>query len=441
MPQGAEQGGNMKLQVFIFSFFLSLTPTITNAATPAKIISIPRGAPVFVADGVKTTAIARGMAANDPARVVTQLVKKKNFLKHLRPGMIKAINPWYIASMVASGFIVMALEGLQEDLYKPLAGSSYDCVASGGAGYPTISVTSAAQCYDYVKSNFVQKWATPNIKFEFTPMTEISPMVFNFNGMKIRIDNGQTIQTSLLGFKLVDVPQEIEYGLVSDEELYEHTKQFVADNPNMNHSNMFQNADSSVNEDFFQNPEYNPDANEDDLTLLDLYRQGHLQSTDPNAPYYVTPEKLAEIEAMAKQIEEEQTPEGEADALNDKIKQPITQLEFEESTAKHAKQALDGIVKTPIDETDKTEQLDDDFGILDALVMNPVGLPSKLPTIPTPQYSSGCRTINLAYHQYSVAFPSSDQCAKLNEFKKGVGYILYILTAFGIAVAALRVND
>lgn len=424
---GGTQGGAMKLSVFFLSVFLSLFSNLSSAAIPAKIISIPRGSPVFLADGVAVTTVVRGLAANDPARVVTQIIPKTHFLKNLRIGMLAKINPWHVAMWAATGAIMWGLDGLMQDMYKPAP-----TVGTGmcGTGKPASSIS---QCLT-MEADYL--WS---IGRGWNDAPYASRVNSSTSGHLVYGENGQYNYMHIT-FTPSDEPNQ-DPEPYTDVDLWKDVKQFVADNPNMNHNDMFKDANANPEQDFFQNPEYDPTANEDDLALLDLYKQGLLQSDDVNLPHYVTPEKMAELEALSKDIEDSKTPEGEADALNDKQKQPITQAEFEESTSRHAAQALDGVNKSSIDDTDKTEQLDDDFGVLDALIMNPVGLPSKLPTIPTPQYSSGCRTIDLTYKGYSVAFPSSDQCAKLNEFKKGIGYILYFLTAFGIAVAALRVND
>lgn len=75
---------------------------------------------------------------------------------------------------------------------------------------------------------------------------------------------------------------------------------------------------------------YIPGVTQSDQELLDLYAQGLLQSTNPNAAHYVTPEKLAEIAALAGQLQAGVTPEALVDAANEAAQAPLTQAQLEE---------------------------------------------------------------------------------------------------------------
>lgn len=54
-----------------------------------------------------------------------------------------------------------------------------------------------------------------------------------------------------------------------------------------------------------------------------------------------------------------------------------------------------------------------------------------------PQYSSSCQQLTLNWKGHSVQFPDDNQCSKLGNAKTIIGYMLYVLTAFGIAHVVL----
>lgn len=417
-----------------FLFFLLPLSTAT-ASIPAEVISIPKGAPVFVADGVKTTTIVRGMAANDPARVVVQFSKKGNFLKNFRLGMIKNLNPYYLGALAASGFIVDALFDLQADLYKPAVAGS---VCTGSKGFVGFGTTESC-VNDYVAHiNDFYGYGGSGEYYAVESVKQLSPTTLEVLMYKWITTNNGPYYSGQFKSNLNFGEQQTEPVRVTDDELWEFAKDYVQQNPTINHNDMFKNAEAQPNPDFFENVQYNPAANEDDLALLDLYRQGLLQSDDPTAPYYVPPEKLAEIAALDAQIAKEQTPEGEADAINDKLDQPITQAQYEESNANMAMDATNAVETKTVDNMDKTQELDEQFNILDNLVHNPVDLPSALPSLQLPQSTSSCKTIEINHAGHSVTFPNASQCNKLNEAKQGIGYLLYLLTFMGICFALLR---
>lgn len=73
--------------------------------------------------------------------------------------------------------------------------------------------------------------------------------------------------------------------------------------------------------------------------------------------------------------------------------------------------------------------------------MNGISDPPSIGNLPNvPGYSSSCQTVSMTWKGKTVLFPDSGQCAKLNQAKDIIGYMLYILTAFGIAFTVLESN-
>jgi hypothetical protein len=119
-----------------------------------------------------------------------------------------------------------------------------------------------------------------------------------------------------------------------------------------------------------------PNVDTDTLTDLADYRAGVLQTTDPNAEHYVTPERYEELKKLAAQQDYAQTPEGELDALNEKMKQPITQSQYEESNLKTETANATSLatslsnISAPLDQL----KLDNDF------VLDKITTPSEPPS-------------------------------------------------------------
>ena len=155
------------------------------------------------------------------------------------------------------------------------------------------------------------------------------------------------------------------------------------------------------------------------------YRNGLLQAVDPNAAHYVTPELLKQIQDLVAAEDAAKTDDGTVDALNEKMKQPITQAQYEETNKKYA-DAVNSVTDsvTAQNQSDYSD-MDDNFTMLDGIITD---LPnSSLPTpadISVPQYVD-CQQLTLTDgNGHELVFPSAAQCAKIEAFKQGFGYFL-----------------
>lgn len=165
--------------------------------------------------------------------------------------------------------------------------------------------------------------------------------------------------------------------------------------------------------------------------LMNQYRQGLLQSSDPNKPYYVDPDLMAKIQALVAKEDALNTDDGKLDALNKSIEQPITQAQYEASNQKYA-DAVNSVTDSVSSKNDFSD-IDDHFKKLDDFVTDipNTSLPSAA-SVKFPQYSS-CRQLNLTDgNGHELVFPNESQCAKLEDVKQGFGYFLYVLCAFGL---------
>jgi len=183
---------------------------------------------------------------------------------------------------------------------------------------------------------------------------------------------------------------------------------------------------------------YNPTNPTPDIEQLKAdYRNGLLQSVDPTAPHYVTPDLLKQIQDLVAAEDAANTDDGTVDALNEKMKQPITQAQYEESNKKFG-DAVNSVTDSLPDSETSYSDIDDSFTKLDGIITD---LPnSSLPApadITVPQYVD-CQQLTLSDgNGHELVFPSSAQCAKIETFKQGFGYFLAVSVVFLLGMQLL----
>lgn len=143
------------------------------------------------------------------------------------------------------------------------------------------------------------------------------------------------------------------------------------------------------------------------------YRQGLLQATDPNAAHYVTPEDLAKIQEMVAAEDAAKTDDGTVAALNEKMKQPITQVQYDESNLKSetAQAAALTTSLSPAFDPFNQLKLDSDF-VLDKIT-NPAEPPSSLSFFTWSLPTGSCTGFNV---DFSVGNGKLHTTKRVNEF-------------------------
>lgn len=176
------------------------------------------------------------------------------------------------------------------------------------------------------------------------------------------------------------------------------------------------------------NPDPLPDISPSDAALLDLLKQGLLQSTDPLAPHYVSPAELARLQALAQQME---------DALNQKaeealeaMKQPITQQQYDESNARDRAEFANAL-PDPNFLPDVEENLNSDIDIINETPELPTGPDlTNLWSFSTGTCNGFTLPASVAGRSYSITVDK--QCDYYPEFNAALNFMLYLLTAFQI---------
>lgn len=191
--------------------------------------------------------------------------------------------------------------------------------------------------------------------------------------------------------------------------------------------------------DLFDPVPYIPGLSEADEALVNCYINGQLQMVNSQTACYVaTQAEYDRVKQQAEALAAGRTPEGEADALNNHLKQPLTQAQYEATNKKYS----DAIADVTSDVNAKNDSyysdIDDKFDELDGIITDlpNTGLPAPA-HISVPQYVD-CQQLTLSDgNGHELVFPSPAQCAKIEIFKQGFGYFLAISVVFLLCMQLL----
>lgn len=184
---------------------------------------------------------------------------------------------------------------------------------------------------------------------------------------------------------------------------------------------------------------YNPTSSTPQLDQWKkYYRQGLLQTTDPAAPHYVTPEQLQQVKDLVAAEDLAKTDDGTIAALNEQMKQPITQAQYEETNKKYSDAVADVTASLGSQSDSDYSDMDDHFNELDGIITDLPNTTLPAPAdISVPQYVD-CQQLHLSDgNGHELDFPSPSQCAKIETFKEGFGYFLAISVVFLLGMQLL----
>lgn len=192
-------------------------------------------------------------------------------------------------------------------------------------------------------------------------------------------------------------------------------------------------------DELFEPVPYIPGLSAADEALVNCYISGQLQTVNSQTACYVaTQAEYDRVKQQAEALAAGRTPEGEADALNETMKQPITQIQYEESNKKFSDAVADVTASVSAQNESDYSDIDDKFTELDGIITD---LPNTtLPTpadISVPQYVD-CQQLHLSDgNGHELDFPNASQCAKIETFKQGFGYFLAISVVFLLCMQLL----
>lgn len=349
---------------------------------------------------IKVTTTIRGFAANDPYQIKTIDIPKTTYMTRIKAGMgetggLKGLvkrNAWYaawLATMAAAGW---AIDELKDQVISKKINYSGQCGTNSGNyfNYTFDQCLAKVLAGDTLKS--IQLVSGP-ATLEIGKTT--SYLVYSCAASNPSICYG--------GRTLAYTPQSTSGETsqpVSDDALYDSLVAHMLADP-VSAAQAFMVPDPYP----YPYPEilpsqvpYIPGIAESDQEALDWYLKGLLQSTNPNAPYYVTPERYQHIASLANQLIQGQTPEGQVDSLNEQLKSPLTQKQLEESLKKE-RENEDKATKEALGEQPNLDSLIDPYKQFEEGVKNTPN--ETVNNLPSNTFSIGgsgqCYTFDRSY--------------------------------------------
>lgn len=325
-------------------YIVLLAAVVTFSASALQIGNFFQNAEVIKANSVKivndslikVNTTIKGYAANAPYAIKTVDVPKATFMSHVKSNMSGLVkkNAWYaawFATMAAAGWAIDELTGQVTQTVFTRKGT---CHKNYQMAYTYASNVTIDDCLLAILAS--ENDGQPG---RFTPFDMTTPVFYPATNKVVATVKFRDKWTGdFQGFPyLVSVKSSSSTSEpVKDDALYDSlAAEMLKDPKAAAQAFMVPDAWPYPYPHIFPDPvKYIPGVSEADEQLLDALIKGQLQTTNPNAANYVTPEKLQQLQQMLSQLQQGITPEGEVGTLNDKLKEPITQAQLEETLKK-----------------------------------------------------------------------------------------------------------
>ncbi|WP_461607177.1 hypothetical protein [Aeromonas rivipollensis] len=378
--------------LFIFSAGVSAF-SMAGIIKQAEVIKV-NAVTAATSTAITVSTTIRGFAANDPYQIKKLDVPKATYMTRFKAGMgetggLKGLvkrNAWYAAwaaSIAAAGWAIDELTDQVTNKPKVYTGSCQTTTGSFGtrtfeqcisialsASYPVFQKIEYLSGAETLTLGQLTIYKTYGCNTASPPVCTSRDNVF-FTPSSVGYASSQPVSDDALYDSLVtqmlnDPEKAAQAFMVPDPWPYPYPEVFPDTVP------------------------YIPGVTQSDQELLDLYAQGLLQSTNPNAAHYVTPEKLAEIAALAGQLQAGATPEAVVDAANQVAQAPVTQAQLEElmkkqeaAEAKADAAALEAAKAALAPATTALDQLNDEKTQLEDMISDSptANPPSSIPDI------------------------------------------------------------
>lgn len=411
-----------------------------HAVLPVIVYSLARQAVVMTAESVAIGVIAKGFAANDPYVRTTATIGKSrlasNMASHLRgPGWVGLAS--FMAALAGLGWIY--------DENMGLVTIKTDHPRGGFCAYPPGGPSSAEGCFaaGKEKDGYTDNWTfveTKPVVVDCGNMPGACPdKIVKTVSLCVNSVIGNNCSGATVGIYRYYDDATIIKTPVPASQIEALALPRLAASPNT-WGDFFAGANSDMLNKLLDGATVPYNATNPTPEIAQLksdYRNGLLQAVDPDAPHYVTPELLRQIQDLVAAEDAANTDDGTVEALNGQMKQPITQAQYEESNKKFS-DAVDSVTSSLPNNNSDMESIDDSFNKLDGIITD---LPNtNLPApadISVPQYV-GCQQLTLSDgNGHELVFPSPAQCAKIETFKEGFGYFLAVSVVFLLGMQLL----
>lgn len=297
---------------------------------------------------IKVSATIKGYAANAPYAIKTVDVPKPTFMSHVKTnmkGLVKK-NAWYaawFATMTAAGWAIDELTG---QVTAPSIIKTGNCY--GGPWQISLPVQVKKEDCTKLMTEFVHLGSG----YQYPVFKETSTYTI-WSCMK----SGAPSYSDCISWEHKKT-ETIPSAPVTDDAIYQSlVAEMLKDPVAAAQAFMVPDAWPYPYPHIFPDPvKYIPGVSETDEQLLDALIKGQLQTTNPAAANYVTPEKLQQLQQLLAQLQQGITPEGQAGAANDKLKDALTQAQLEE-TIKKEKAAEEKAIKDALGEKPSFDKL------------------------------------------------------------------------------------
>ncbi|MFM5356137.1 hypothetical protein ACET95_03990 [Aeromonas veronii] len=320
-------------------YILLLAAAVTFSASALQIGDFFQNAEVIKANSVKivnqslikVNTTIKGYAANAPYAIKTIDVPKPTFMSHVKAnvgGLVKK-NAWYaawFATMAAAGWAIDELKGQVVSSKTIFVGQ---CYTSSGL---SVGFT-FDKCVNQVLGSYHSFQKKQLVSGPEPLQIDVMTTYRIFGCYKPSTTN--CYEMGNISF-IPSTSSQSESEPVPDDSLYDSLASYMMQDPvAAAQAFMVPDAWPYPYPHIFPDPvKYIPGVSEADEALLDALIKGQLQTTNPNAANYVTPEKLQQLQTMLSQLQQGITPEGQVGTANDKLKDPITQAQLEETLKK-----------------------------------------------------------------------------------------------------------
>lgn len=406
---------------FVLAFFVGLVPFQSKAILPAVVVAVADAAIVQAGTDLVFSVIAQGLAANDPYVKTTATISKARLAQNLSKSKLG-----FWGAAIAVGALLLPTDWFYDAETEQLMVSEYppadsQCIIS------TNWVCGSKHTADKVWTESEDVGACSINGVLYKSCADVTTW---FSG---RWDDGGVCYSQCIGYVYRVAKGEAEIRPVTPAEIESKILPQIATATNM--PDALAHADLAAIFDGAAIP-YNPAlANASIASLVDAYNKGLLQTSDPSAPYYVDSGTLEQVKKWADAANDAAdniVSDDELDALNEKMKQPITQAQYEESNKKYSDAVKDVTDSLPSSDKNETD-IDDSFNKLDEIITDIPNATLPAPAnIQLPSYSE-CMTLSLTDgNGHNLVFPSGKQCEKINEMKRMFGYFLALAVAFAL---------
>lgn len=331
---------------FLIGLFAFCFSASVFAIAPA-LIWIGETIATVTAESIAVNVVTKGFAANDPYVPSRAVIPVSNLSRTFRAKGGFSINPYWAAFAVAAGIYFESGEFKKNE---EVGGYLWSVNATGAVqpniiiGEPDVNSMLAilptsriTQVVEIVPPTNIPTPFNCNFSSEYPSIPCTSGYVIKVKRLTTLQSSGKDVETDAqyILFRSVEpVPLGIQPVPLTDPQIDSMAAAYLASNNRPVEA--FSDVSGQPIPDLFADAAVTPLSAVDAATANDLqaYRQGLLQTSDPSAEHYVTPERYDYIKNLAAQQDYQNSDEGKAEALNEKMKQPITQAQYEESNLK-----------------------------------------------------------------------------------------------------------